>query len=156
MLQGYHIMEDMKKMRPSEMSLLERRRWQENLRGKMMSKLQASHHQKCAAGADGERVPVLADGRSFCCAVRDILAGSEQAVCWGEMLQIADWAGIRMKHLREAHEGYIRWAIMDLPQRRANLPESFRPFPEDPSMVETPVETMRFVRDQKKKALQYL
>lgn len=140
------------------MSLLERRCWQENLRLKLMSKLEASGSPKCSdcSSIDGERVPVLADGRGFCCAIRDILAGSEHAVRWCDMQQIADWADVRMKHLREAHEGYIRWVIMDLPQERANLPESFRPFPEDPSMVETPVETMRFVRDQRKKALQYL
>ena len=146
------------KTRPNEMSLLERMRWQETLRLKLMSELEASRHSKCGdcASIDSEGMPVLADGRSFCCAVRDILEGSEQAVCWSEMQQIADWAGIGMKHLREAHEGYIRWAVMDLPQRRADLPESFRPFSEDPSMVETPAETMRFVRDQRKKTLQYL
>ena len=145
------------KTRPKEMSLLERMRWQETLRLKLMSKLEASRHPKCdgCSSVGGDRVSVLADGRSFCCAVRDILEGSEKAVGWGEMQQLADWAGLRMKHLRDAHEGYIRWAVMELPQERADLPESFRPFPEDPSMVETPAETMRFVRDQRKKALQY-
>lgn len=148
----------MLKKRPHEMSLLERRNWQEQLRLKLMSKLRASQHPKCGehGGAESQQMPIMADGRSFCCAIKDILAGSENAIRWGEMDQIADWAGVRMRYLREAHEGYLRWAIMKLPYERANLPESFRPFPEDPSMVETPEVTMQFVRNQKEKMLDYL
>lgn len=158
MQHGFDMLGDMTKTRPSEMSSLERIRWQENLRLDLMSQLRASVDPKCCAcdSKHGAQMPALEDGRSFCCAVSDILEGNEQAVCWSEMQQIADWAGVRMEHLREAHEGYIEWAIISLPYERSALPRAFRPFPEDPEMVETPMERNKLMRQQIALSKQFL
>ena len=120
------------------------------------SRLREASYPTCENLADGEVMPRLGDGRGFCCAIGDILDGSEDAVRWEEMCQIADWVGVRDENLRDAYEGYIYWAVVILPYDKSPLPRSFYPFPEDDSMVETPYEREQLMSRLVDRADQYL
>ena len=123
----------------------------------MEAELYSSVHPRCAdcEGADTD-IPLLLDGRKFCCAITDILECSEKAVSFSEIEEIAAWSGVRINNLRDAHEGYISQAVIILPYEKSPLPKSFYPFPEDKEMVETPKEReelMRKLRDSARKFL---
>ena len=138
--------------------MIERLEWHESLRKRLFGNLSSAKYARCrpCGGNGDENIPRLKDGRMFCCAIADVLSGSENAVRWEDMRHLTDWAGLRMRYLRDAHEGYIGWALMIVAAERAYLPESFYPFPEDPIMIETPMETQLFMDKQKKLIPSYL
>ena len=117
----------------------------EKMRQELSVELLAAGYPKCqACGGSDNNIPSIDDGRLFCCAIDDIIKCDEDAVTWEEMQNIANWSGIRVKNLRESHEGYIEQAVILLPIENANLPEPFYSFPDDLTMIETPQERKDF------------
>lgn len=139
------------------MLTLSRMRDLERKRQEMALDFLESRHPRCReCGGSDIDIPVLEDGRPFCCAIADIVNCDEEAVNSAEMQILTDWTGIKVHNIKDAHEGYIRKAIIEIPFEKADIPDDFYPFPDDTTMIQTPQESMDFLVQREELAESFL